>query len=91
MGLAWREREPHGQRPMGSEGAQGGPGGQPGQRGVFGFCAKSVEDAVLSQSPCLSRAHLEPCEPCLAPHGPGNEVISLALEASQDPPSHTSP
>jgi len=91
VGLAWREWEPHRQRPVGSEGAQGGPGGQQGQCGVFGFGAKSMEDAVLSQGPCLSCGHLESCEPCLAPRGPGNEVISLALEASQDPPSHTSP
>ena len=41
-------------RPVGSERAQGGPGGQQGQREMFGFGAKSMEDAVLSQGPCLS-------------------------------------
>ena len=76
---------------QGSEGAHCGHGGQQGQREVFGSYAKSIGDAVINQGPCLPSAHLKSGESSLARCGPGDEVISLALEALHDPLPRTSP
>lgn len=58
---------------------------------VFGSHAKSIEDAATSQilpSACPSQ---KSSKSSLALHCPGNEFISLALEAPHEPTPLTSP